>query len=154
MIQFQEHSKRYWNRKVKILLKPLRVVGGFNFIFTKLVGYKIDKISVLGICTAVDSVASTARLPALESQLRRFAKCGWWASYSAPSVYNFFLIYRMKTITGVLCGLLYLFNEIIYVKYVDQCVEHSMLNKFSYYFFLFSHWNWISVGEGMFVYVY
>ena len=54
-------------------MKPLRELSEFNFILTKLVGYKIDVFPVLGICTAVDSVASAARLSALEPQQ---GKCG------------------------------------------------------------------------------
>ena len=134
MTQFQEHSKRYWNKKVEILLKPLRELSEFNFILTKLVGYKIDVFPVLGICTAVDSVASAARLSALEPQLGHLANCGMVSKLLSSLCVSLSSSTEWRQLQVFLVGL---FNEIIYVKYVDQCVEHSMLNKFSYYFFIF-----------------
>lgn len=135
--QFQEHSKRYWNRKVEILLKALRELGEFNFILTELVGYRIDVFPVLGICTAVDRVASAARLPALEPQLGHSANCGMVSKLLSSLCGSLSSSTEWRQLQVFLVGLLHLFNEIIYVKYVDQCVEHSMLNMFSYYFFIF-----------------
>lgn len=82
-------------------MKALRELGEFNFILTELVGYRIEVFPVLGIWTVVDRVASAARLPALEPQLGHFANWDGEQVTQLP-LWITFLIYRMKTITGVL----------------------------------------------------